>query len=146
MRLFSVIVFLGFGLQLSAQQDCKTTLFLDATLDSIVYKTDTVTRAKKDTAANKTGLSGIVDYAAVRTKSYGLKPPAPAYIIVSFKVITEEGEYINEVLCQGNSISPNAERIIWQRKPGTPVYFTCIMVKHPNGKIYTLKDLTVNIP
>jgi hypothetical protein len=145
MRFLPVVVILGFGLQLSAQQDCRTNLFLDATLDTSAFKSDTAVRVKKDTTG-KNSRPVFVDYAAVRTKYYLLKPPAPAYQIISFMVTTEENEYIIEVPCQGDIVCHLAERAIRQRKSGTPVYFTCIRVKYPNGKIYTLKDLTVNLP
>jgi len=143
-RIIFVIIIFCWASQLLAQQECKTNLFLEAALDSIVYKKDTST-IKKDTVV-KQPTATFVDYTGVRSKDYFLRPPSPAYQIISFNVSAQEGDYINEVPCQGNRISLAAERIMYQRTRGTPVYFTCIMVKHPNGKVYTLKDLSVNFP
>jgi len=143
-RFFFAIISFCCASQLLAQQECKTNLYLGAALDSFVYKKDTSNR-KKDTVA-KQPTSIFVDYTGVRSKDYFLRPPSPGYEIISFTVSAEEDEYIISVSCQGNLINSNAERIIYQRTRGTPVYFTCIRVKHSNGKVYTLKDLSVNFP
>ena len=143
-RFIFVIFTFGWSSPLLAQQECKTNLYLEAALDSFVYKKDTSNK-KKDTVAKQPNAT-FVDYTGVRSKDYFLRPPSPGYEIVSFNVSAQEGEYINEVPCKGNRISLAAERIIYQRTRGTPVYFTCIMVRHPNGKVYTLKDLIVNFP
>ena len=118
-----------------SDKECRTNLSLNSSFEKRI--------PRKDTTIKNNPRSGFVDYILPATE-YILRPPAEDYSILKFMLSfeTPEGDWI-ETNCIGNKINGYGSLMLLKRKTDSPLYFTCIRVKHKSGGIYTIKPLTV---